>query len=88
MEYLTFVLLILFLVFLLFVLARVEKGTKNKWRKTAYDLLETAKPDRAELLKTIKHLRLYGGRLRKDKEFMQLISRLQDKLAGIEGEHY
>ena len=86
MEYLTFVLVILFLAFLLFVLARIEKGTKNKWRKTAYDLLEMKKPERVEVLKTIKHLRLYGGRIRKDKEFMQLISRLQDRLAGIEAE--
>jgi hypothetical protein len=86
MEYLTFILLIMFLVFLLFVIARIEKGTKNKWRKSAYDLLEAETPDQEELLKTIKHLRLYGGRIRKDKEFMQLISRLQDRLASIEEE--
>ena len=86
MEYLTFILLILFLIFLLFLLTRIEKGTKNKWRKTAYELLEMESPDSEELLKTIKHLRLYGGRIRKDKEFMQLITRLQDKLASIEAE--
>ena len=84
MEYLSFILIILFLVFLLFLCNRIEKGIKNKWRKTAYDILEMAKPDREEILKTIKHLRLYGGRIRRDKEFKQIIERLQDKLERLQ----
>ncbi len=84
MEYLSFILLILFLVFVLILITRIEKGTKNRWRKTAYGLLEMKTPTAEEILKTIKHLRLYGGRLRRDKEFKQLIMRLQDKLNAMD----
>ncbi len=84
MEYVTFTLLILFLIFILMVLARIDRRTKNKWRKSAYELLETDIPDPEEVLKTIKHLRLYGGRIRRDKEFIQLVARLQSKLDSLE----
>ncbi|MBN1176879.1 MAG: hypothetical protein JXA51_04280 [Dehalococcoidales bacterium] len=84
MEYVPLILMLLFLVFLLFLITGIDRRTKNKWRKSAYDLLEMRTPEREEIVKTIKHLRLYGGRLRKDKEFMQLISRLQDRLASLE----
>ena len=84
MEYVTFILLILFLGFLLVLLARIDRRTKNKWRKSAYDLLEIGNPDPQEIVKTIKHLRLYGGRIRRDKEFIQLITRLQEKLISTE----
>ena len=80
MEYLTFILVILFLAFLLFSLSRIEKRTKNRWRKTAYELLEKKKPAREDILNTIKNLRLYGGRFLRDKEFIQLIERLQSRL--------
>ena len=84
MEYLSFILIILFLVFLLFLCNRIEKGIKNKWRKTAFDILEMANPNKEDILKTIKHLRLYGGRIRRDKEFKQIIERLQDKLERLQ----
>lgn len=84
MEYVPFILLILFLAFVLILLARIDKRTKNKWRKNAYSLLETAKPDPQEIIKTIKNVRLYGGRMRRDKEFKQLIARLQEKLDSID----
>jgi hypothetical protein len=80
MEYVYFILVIVFLLFILFVLDRIDKRTKSKWRKNAYSLLETDRPDPGEITKTIKNLRLYGGRIRKDKEFVQLIARLQDRL--------
>ena len=80
MEYVSFILVILALVFILYLLNRLDKRTKNKWRKNAYDLLEMHNPDKTEVINTIKYLRLYGGRIRKDKEFVQLIVRLQDKL--------
>ncbi len=83
MEYLSFILIILFLAFLLLLFARIEKRTKNKWRKTAYDLLEMEGPAREDIFKTIKYLRLYGGRIRRDKEFKQLIERLHDKLESL-----
>jgi len=85
MEYVTFILLILFLAFLFILLTRVDKRTKNKWRKNAYDLLEMNRPDPEEVIKTIKYLRLYGGRIRRDKEFIQLVMRLQEKLDSIDG---
>jgi len=84
MEYVYFVLLILFLGLVLILLSRLDRRTKNKWRKSAYDLLEMANPDSKEIVKTIKNLRLYGGRIRRDKEFQQIISRLHEKLDAIE----
>lgn len=84
MEYVTFILLILFLALVLILLTRLDKRIKNKWRKNAYDLLEMANPDSEEIVKTIKNLRLYGGRIRRDKEFQQIISRLHEKLDAIE----
>ncbi len=83
MEYVTFILLILFLGFVLILVTRLDRRTKNKWRKNAYSLLETVKPDPEEIVKTIKNLRLYGGRIRQNKEFQQLIARLQDKLDSV-----
>jgi cbb3-type cytochrome oxidase subunit 3 len=83
MEYVVFILIILFLVFLLVLLSRIEKRTKNHWRKTAYAILEMKDPAREDILKTIKNLRLYGGRIKRDQEFKQLIERLQDKLEGL-----
>jgi len=84
MEYLTFGLIILFLVFVLLLITRLDRRIKNKWRKSAYSLLEMSEPDPEEIKKPIKGLRLYGGRIRRDKELQQLISRLHDKLASIE----
>jgi len=83
MDYLVFILLILFLIFVLILLSRIDQRTRNKWRKSAYDLLEMEIPDREEVLKTIKHLRLYGGRIRRDKESQQLISRLHERLDAM-----
>lgn len=83
MEYVTFALLILFLVFMLLLINRLDRRTKSKWRKSAYDLLEMGEPDPEEIVKTLKGLRLYGGRVRRDKEFQQLISRLRDMLDSI-----
>jgi len=84
MEYVAFVLLILFLALVLILLTRLDKRIRNKWRKNAYDLLEMGNPDPQEIVKTIKHLRLYGGRIRRNKECQQLISRLHEKLDVIE----
>jgi hypothetical protein len=86
MDYIWFILFILFLVLILFVLNKMDRISKLKHREAAYSLLETEKPDPAEIKKTIKALRLYGGRVRKDREFMDLIRQLQDKLSIIEGD--
>jgi hypothetical protein len=83
MEYVYFILFILALIGLLILVTKIDARVKNKWRKSAYNLLETESPNLEEIKKTIKGLRLYGGRWRKDKEFVQLVKRLQDKLETI-----
>jgi hypothetical protein len=80
MEYVVFVLIIAALVLVLVLLNRVEKSTKLNLKKTAYRLLEGINPTPKEIKDTIKGLRLYGGRLRKDKECIELVRRLTEKL--------
>jgi hypothetical protein len=87
MDVVWFILILAFLVFIMFVLNKLDRMTKNKYRRNAYTLLETENPDTKEIKDTIKGLRLYGGRLRKDEEFQKLIKELQDKLYSIEGEY-
>jgi regulatory protein YycI of two-component signal transduction system YycFG len=84
MEYFIFVLIIIALVLVIVLLNRIEKRTKLNIKKTAYRLLETVDPTPKEILDTIKGLRLYGGRIRKDQECIQLVNRLQKKLDAIE----
>jgi hypothetical protein len=66
-------------------LNRMDKRTKNRYKKDAYRLLDKPECTKQEVLQTIKMLRLYGGRFRKDKEFVQLCNRLIDKLEKIDG---
>ena len=79
-----FVLFLALLVFLFVLLTRLENTAKKKTKREAYQLLDLPDPDLAALKNTIKYLRLYGGRWRKDKECIQLVRRLQDKLEIIE----
>ena len=79
MDYFYFILFVLALVAVLILLMRTDRRTRSKYKKTAYRLLETANPDSKEVKDTIKGLRLYGGRIRKDKESVQLVNRLLDK---------
>src|SRR3972149_7384127 len=81
MDYVIFFLIIAGLTGIIFITRRLDNNAKNKYRKAAYELLERPAPDRADIMKTLKGLHLYGGRFRKDKEFVQLIRRLSDKLA-------
>jgi hypothetical protein len=80
MDIFYFVLIILALGLAFYLLQRSDKRTKNKYKMDAYRLLDSPNPTSEEILKTIKFLRLYGGRWRKDKEFVQLIDRLQGRL--------
>ena len=80
MDYVLFALLIIVLVGAVILLRRSDTRTKNKYKKAAYSLLDMPNPDPAKIKDTIKYLRLYGGRWRKDKEFVQLANRLLDKL--------
>lgn len=61
------------------LIMRWEKRDKNKWKQKAANLLLTSDPDPGELRKTIKSLRLYAGRFRKDKEVIKLVTDLQDR---------
>jgi hypothetical protein len=84
MDYVLFILLIIILIVAVILLRRSDIRTKNKYKKAAYSLLEMPNPDPAKIKDTIKYLRLYGGRWRKDKEFAQLATRLIDKLDSAE----
>ncbi|OGO06651.1 MAG: hypothetical protein A2Y92_05190 [Chloroflexi bacterium RBG_13_57_8] len=76
MDFFYFALIILVLAGIIFLLNRVEKGIKSRFKKSAYALLETDRPDPKEVRDTIRGLHLYGGRLFKDKECVQLVDRL------------
>lgn len=84
-DYFIFILIVLALAAAWWLLNRFDKRTKNKYKKDAYRLLDTQDASKEEIIKTIKMLRLYGGRFRKDKEFVQLVERLITKLDKIEG---
>ncbi len=79
MDYLTFIAIILILVAALYFSVRTERRVKDKYKKEAYRLLETSDPASKEFKDTVKGLRLYAGRLRKDQEAVQLINRLLEK---------
>jgi hypothetical protein len=85
MDYFYFALIVFALVAILFLLTRWEKRIKNRYKKTAYSLLDAARPDPKDINDTIKGLRLYGGRWFKDKECIQLVNRLQLKYESLEG---
>jgi hypothetical protein len=84
MDYVIFALIIIGLVLVIILLNRVEKRTKLNIKKTAYTLLEAVDPTPKDIKDAIKGLRLYGGRFRKDKECVELVKRLIDKLDTIE----
>ncbi len=77
-EIIIFILIIVALVALIWLLNRSEKKTKNKWKLTAYRLLEEEKPDPKKIKETVKFVRIYGGRFSKDPEFAQLDNLLCD----------
>ncbi len=84
MDYVIFVLIILVLGGAFYWLHKADIKTKNKYKKEAYRLLDTDSASRDDILKNVKMLRLYSGRWKKDKEFLQLIDRLLTKLDKIE----
>jgi hypothetical protein len=68
----------------LYLLHRSDVRTKNKHKMTAYNLLEKKDADPKKIKETIKLLRLYGGRWRKDPEIISLAGLLSDMLNEIE----
>jgi hypothetical protein len=79
MEYFLFALVVLALVAAVFIISKMDARTRNKYKSDAYRLLETHDPYPKEVKDTIKGLRLYAGRWKKDKESVQLIKLLQEK---------
>jgi len=79
-----FILFIFALVAAFYLLHRSEVRTKNKYKMTAYNLLEEKNPDPKKVKETIRLLHIYGGRFRKDPEFEQLVKLLINLLAEIE----
>jgi hypothetical protein len=80
MDYVYIALFIIVLVAALVGLSKLDNRTKKKYKREAYRLLESSGSEPKKVKDTIKGLRLYGGRWRKDKECSQLIERLQSKL--------
>jgi hypothetical protein len=80
MDYVYVALFVIVLVLALVGLTKMDAHSKKKYKRDAYRLLETSNVEIKKVKETIKGLRLYGGRWRKDKECQQLIERLQDKL--------
>jgi hypothetical protein len=83
MDYFIFVLIILAVIGIIVLLNRYEKSIKVRYKKTAYNLLETERPSSKEIRDTIRGLRLYGGRWFKDQECVQLVNRLQIKYDSL-----
>ena len=74
------VLFILALVLALVGLNKLDARTKMKYKKEAYKLLEDSAPDAKKVKDTIKGLRMYSGKWRKDKESVILVEKLQARL--------
>lgn len=85
MDYFYLALIFLALVAAFYLITRLDKKEKNKHKKEAYRILDSGDASRKEIVKAIKMLRLYGGRWKKDKEFVQLVDRLITKLDKIDG---
>ena len=83
MDLVLFILVIVVLVGLFYLLTRWESNIKKKYKEKAVRLLETPDPDFNEVKETIKQLRLYGGRIWKDKEVVNLVAQLQDKYGHL-----
>ena len=80
-----FILIILVLIGIMVFLSRMDTRTKNKYKTDAYELLELSDPDPKKVKDCLKGLRLYGGRIKKDKEARDLANRLSEKHGGLLG---
>jgi hypothetical protein len=84
MDIAVFILIIIALVGLFILLTRSEAGTKNRHKEKAESLLATSDaPDTKEVRETIKYLRLYSGRIFKDKEALRLADNLREKYGHL-----
>ena len=83
MDIAVFILIIAALVGLYILLTKSETRTKNRYKEKAESLLELKDPDPKEVRETIKYLRLYGGRIFKDKEAFRLADNLREKYGHL-----
>jgi hypothetical protein len=79
MEYFLFALIVVVLAAVIFLISKMDVRTKNKHKNDAYRLLETHDPHPKEIKDTLRGLRLYAGRWKKDKECIQLAKLLNEK---------
>ena len=79
MDYLWFILMIAALVGAWILVNRFDKRAKERTRREAYRVLDMESPTDQEVKEALRGLSLYGGRLRKDKEFTELKDRLVQK---------
>lgn len=79
MDYFLYSLFILALIAAAFFIHKIDTRTRNKHKKEAYRLLETSAPSPKQIKDTIQGLRLYSGRIVRDKESIKLINSLLDK---------
>ena len=77
MDYVWFALIVLALIGAWMLVNRIDRRAKERYRRDAYRIL-----DKKEVKDTLRGLSLYGGRLKKDKEFDELKKRLYRKLGG------
>jgi hypothetical protein len=83
-DILSYIGLMVVLAAAMYFIHRMDKSAKAKSRENAYRLLDMEDPPPRDLKRTIRDLSLYGGRLKRDKEFLQLKERLNRKLEAAE----
>ncbi|OGN95264.1 MAG: hypothetical protein A2Y89_02015 [Chloroflexi bacterium RBG_13_51_18] len=83
-DILFFIGLILLLAGAVYLLHRIDVKEKNKHKIHAYNLLDKDNPDPKDIKNSIRLLSAYGGRFRKDQEFMELKKLLSGLLYEIE----
>ncbi len=79
MDYVWFILMVLVLVGAWILVNRIDKRAKERYRRDAYRILDMEDPSEKELKDTLRGLSLYGGRIKRDKEFEELKKRLSSK---------
>lgn len=77
------VLFIVALIAIFYLLMRWEGSIKRDYKEKAITLLAAKDPDLKEVKDTIKHLRLYSGRIIKDKEAIQLSDQLRARFGNL-----
>jgi hypothetical protein len=83
MDIAIFILIIVALIGLFIVLMQWESRIKRRYKEKAISLLNMNDPNPKDVRETIKNLRLYVGKIRKDKEAQKLVGNLQDKYGHL-----